>query len=273
MHNGIHFISGLPRAGSTLFSAILRQNPRFHASVSSGVTALVLNALTEMSQASESNAFYHEERRLNVLRGMFEGYYHDVHRRRTVFDTNRIWCSKLALLDKLYPKAKVICCVRDLSWVYDSIEALIQRNPTELSRIFAFEAAGTVYDRFEHVARGNGLVGFAYNALRQACFGPHADKLLLLTYETLTSDPARAMQEVYAFLGMKPFQHDFANIAFDVDVEAFDRYLGTPGLHSVGGSISPRARRSVLPPDLFARAANDAFWRDPARRPEGLRIV
>ena len=52
-----------------------------------------------------------------------------------------------------------------------------------------------------------------------------------------------------------------------------DRYLGTPGLHSVGGSVAPRTRRSVLPPDLFARAANDAFWRDPARRPEGLRIV
>jgi sulfotransferase len=30
MQNGIHFISGLPRSGSTLLAAILRQNPRFH---------------------------------------------------------------------------------------------------------------------------------------------------------------------------------------------------------------------------------------------------
>ncbi|MBU0835751.1 MAG: sulfotransferase, partial [Gammaproteobacteria bacterium] len=26
-----HFISGLPRSGSTLLAALLRQNPRFHA--------------------------------------------------------------------------------------------------------------------------------------------------------------------------------------------------------------------------------------------------
>jgi hypothetical protein len=31
MLNGIHFISGLPRSGSTLLAALPRQNPRFHA--------------------------------------------------------------------------------------------------------------------------------------------------------------------------------------------------------------------------------------------------
>jgi hypothetical protein len=35
MENGIHFISGLPRSGSTLLAAILRQNPHFHATISS----------------------------------------------------------------------------------------------------------------------------------------------------------------------------------------------------------------------------------------------
>jgi hypothetical protein len=32
MQDGTHFISGLPRSGSTLLAAILRQNPRFHPS-------------------------------------------------------------------------------------------------------------------------------------------------------------------------------------------------------------------------------------------------
>jgi len=32
-----HFISGLPRSGSTLLSAILRQNPRFYAGMTSPV--------------------------------------------------------------------------------------------------------------------------------------------------------------------------------------------------------------------------------------------
>jgi len=33
----LHFISGLPRSGSTLLSAILRQNPRFYAGMTSPV--------------------------------------------------------------------------------------------------------------------------------------------------------------------------------------------------------------------------------------------
>jgi hypothetical protein len=42
MDKGIHFISGLPRSGSTLLSALLRQNRRFHASMTSPVGSLVM---------------------------------------------------------------------------------------------------------------------------------------------------------------------------------------------------------------------------------------
>ena len=42
MQNGIHFISGLPRSGSTLLVAILRQNPRFHAGMTSPVGAMYM---------------------------------------------------------------------------------------------------------------------------------------------------------------------------------------------------------------------------------------
>ena len=40
MPETFHFISGLPRSGSTMLSAILRQNPRFHAGMSSPVASL-----------------------------------------------------------------------------------------------------------------------------------------------------------------------------------------------------------------------------------------
>ena len=41
MARTIHFISGLPRSGSTLLAAILRQNPSLHAHISSPVGALI----------------------------------------------------------------------------------------------------------------------------------------------------------------------------------------------------------------------------------------
>ncbi len=116
-----------------------------------------------------------------------------------------------------------------------------------------------------------GLVGFAYDALKQACYGAQADRLLLVQYETLVSEPAKVMQAIYAFLGETPFAHDFEQV--DYDVTEFDRRAGTPGLHTVRGKVHAEPRQTVLPPDLFRRFANDAFWRDPKLLPRGLRII
>ncbi|MFS4516638.1 sulfotransferase, partial [Delftia tsuruhatensis] len=63
MPRTLHFISGLPRSGSTLLAGILRQNPRFHAAMSSPVAGLVNGALEQMGAGSESHAFFDEARR------------------------------------------------------------------------------------------------------------------------------------------------------------------------------------------------------------------
>ena len=271
MKNGVHFISGLPRSGSTLLSALLRQNPKLHASITSPVGSLVLGALHEMSAAHEGSVFVDDARRKAVLHGIFDGYYHDIHPTKTVFDTNRVWCSKFPALRLLYPQAKMICCVRDMPWIYDSMERLIQRNALQPSKIFGFEASGTAHDRFEALNRSNGMVGFPWTGLRQAFYGTDADRLLLVTFETLTQSPARAIDAIYKFFDLAPFKHDFANIEFDVS--AFDTYLGTPGLHTVGKQVKSAPRTSVLPPDLFNRVVNDTFWKDPTQNTHGVHIV
>lgn len=49
----VHLISGLPRSGSTLLAALLRQNPRFHAAMSSPVASLLNGALEQMGANNE----------------------------------------------------------------------------------------------------------------------------------------------------------------------------------------------------------------------------
>src|SRR5271155_2851386 len=91
MQNGIHFISGLPRAGSTLLSALLRQNPRFYAGMTSPVGSLFNAMLRETSQRNETAVFVDDELRERLLRAVFEACYADVHATHVVFDTNRQW--------------------------------------------------------------------------------------------------------------------------------------------------------------------------------------
>ena len=272
VQQGIHFISGLPRSGSTLLAALLRQNPALHAGMTSPVGSLFTTMLREVSQGNETAVFIDDAQREALLRGLFDNYYFRVHPARTVFDTNRLWTSKLPTLAALYPAAKVICCVRHVPWVLDSIERLIRRNHLELSKIFNFEPGGTVYSRVEGLGSGTGMVGFAWNALREAWFGEQADRILLVTYETLTERPQAALDAVYDFTGLPRFQHNPENVGYD-DAAEFDARLGTPGLHRVGTRVSPVARRTLLPPDLFRRFEPDSFWRDPAQNVNRVRVV
>ena len=112
MQNGIHFISGLPRAGSTLLGALLRQNPALHASITSPVGSLVGAVLRDMCQENETSIFIDGAQRRALLAGLFDSYYHAIHPTKTVFDTNRGWTGRIDLLAHLFPECRVICCVR-----------------------------------------------------------------------------------------------------------------------------------------------------------------
>ena len=273
MQNGIHFIAGLPRAGSTLLAALLRQNPRFHAGMTSPVGVIFNAMLTATSTRNESAVFIDSDQRRRLLRACFDAYYADIALSQLVFDTNRQWTTKLPALTQLFPDAKVICCVRNPAWVLDSIESLIHSNAFDLSNIFNNDAGGTVYSRIEGLARGDGMAGFAWNALREAVFGPHADRLLLVRYESLTARPIPVLRAIYDFINEPLFAHDPDHIEPCYDMVEFDKRLGTPGLHEIGSAVRMKERPTILPPDLFTRYAADAFWEDPTNIPPSVRLV
>ncbi|WP_248744076.1 MULTISPECIES: sulfotransferase family protein [unclassified Pseudomonas] len=256
-----HFISGLPRSGSTLLSAILLQNPRFHAGMTSPVGALFSGVLEQCSAGSEFGAVIDTDMRRRLLRGLFDSYYADKADKPVVFDTNRQWSSRLPAISDLFPKAKVIACVRNVAWVMDSLERLYRANPYENTKLFGDAVErNTVYSRCETLAQRNRLVGFAWAALKEAYYGEHADSLLIIDYDLLTQAPERVLRLVYDFIGEPWFEHDFEHLAYDAP--EFDQALGVAGLHKVKPKVALQSRRTILPPDLFKQYADLSFWLD-----------
>jgi sulfotransferase len=259
----LHFISGLPRSGSTLLAALLRQNPRFHAAMTSPVGSLVNGLLEVMSGENESAVFLSDEQKQQLILSLFSTYYQSQSDKDVIFDTNRLWCSKLPLIHELFPEAKVICCVRNIAWVMDSIELLIRRNVFELSKLFNNRGErSTVYSRTEALSGGGRLVGFAYNALREAFYSQHSDCLLLVDYDLLVQEPKQILTLIYQFLGQEYFDHDFNNV--DYSEPEFDSNLRTQGLHSVRRKVEFIARETILPPDLFEQFNQWSFWTNPS---------
>jgi hypothetical protein len=85
-----HFISGLPRSGSTLLSAILSQNPRFHANMSGPLGGMFDTMLSELSDHNEYSVFISNDQRRRMLKGLFDGYYGPEFSADVIFDTNRV---------------------------------------------------------------------------------------------------------------------------------------------------------------------------------------
>ncbi len=265
----IHFISGLPRSGSTLLAAILRQNPTYHAAMASPLAEMFISLMRSMSGANEFSLFITEQQRHRVLRSIVESYYADLSEKRIIFDTNRAWCSLLPALANLFPEAQVICCVRSPAWILDSTEQQVQRNALQPSKIFGYDVPGTVYQRAESMMKGP-LLGTSLRSLRQAWFGDHAHKLVAIRYNSLTDRPLETMTQLYASLGEEYFAHDFDHLAYEEP--DFDARLGLPGFHTVARRVESRRRQTILPPDLFSQH-DSSFWDMPGQNPRNVRII
>lgn len=257
-----HFISGLPRSGSTLLSGILRQNPRFHAGMTSPVASMVNSALELMGANGEFYTFFDEQKRKRICRALFDAYYADKTAHEVIFDTNRMWTARLHQLVELFDDFKVICCVRNPAWIMDSFEVIHRRNPFDYSRMFNPGSRQTVYSRCDALIATGGVVGNAWTALKEAYYGAYSDRLLLIDYDLLTQRPARTIELLYRFIGEPPFAHDFD--AVEYEASEFDNSLGIKGLHSVRRKVEFVPRRTILPPDLFAKYHAMDFWQDNA---------
>jgi|HubBroStandDraft_6_1064221.scaffolds.fasta_scaffold389144_1 sulfotransferase len=269
MNRQLHFIAGLPRSGSTLLSAILRQNPSFRASISSPLADMFASLLNVMSSDSAFASRISDDQRTRVLRALCDAYYAHESPEAVVFDTNRRWNSFLPVLAQLFPTVKLIVCVRSPAWILDSLEQQVQRNAIRPAKFFKEEQGGTVYSRVSALMSG-GMVSSAIHGLRQAWFGEFAAHIIAVRYDSVTEKPTEVMDRLYDLLCVQRFRHDFENL--DYDEPEFDAELGLPGFHRVACRVERPHRTTILPPDLF-RQYHHSFWDDEAQNPRGVTVL
>lgn len=238
--------------------ALLRQNPRIHAGMSSPVASLMEGVIGQVSAGTELSTMVSAEQRAELVRGLFDSYYKDFSE-DIIIDTNRAWTAQLPALMQLFPEAKLICTVRNVAWVMDSLERQYRNNVFEHTRLFNTPAErSTVYTRLEALAGPNRLVGYAWHALQEAVWSEFADRIVIVDYDIFSQRPEEVIGLIYKFLDEEAYNHDFENVEYDAP--AFDAQLGVQGLHRVHKKVEPRARKTILPPDLFERYAKLSFW-------------
>ncbi len=207
-----------------------------------------------------------------MLRGLFQSYYAGKLSGQVIFDTNRSWTGRIPLLAQLFPHSRVICCVRDVGWILDSLERIRAKNPLQHPKLISQQNSSTVCARAEALMNSkSGLIGTAWSTLREAWFAEEARSLIVIHYDSLVRRPQQIVQRLYRELGEEPFHHDFENVHYEE--LAYDAELGLPGLHTVRPVVRPEERSARIPPDLFAKYANTNFWSQPELNTRGVTVL
>lgn len=258
MQKQYYFISGLPRSGSTLLSAILNQNADIKSEIS-GPLARFSRAIIE--QSSDQGGYRFQcpaEKRKLLIQNLFETYYSDSNATYN-FNCNRGWSLMLPLLKDLFPYTKVILCVRDLPWVLDSFETLIRKNPYSATTMFSPDENINVYTRANTLMRSDRPVGFAFEGVKHAITSLERNMLYILEYDQLAKNPEKTMREIHHFLNIPYYQYDFNNVESTHD--EFDSDVNLKGLHTTRKEVKFIERQSIIPPDLWEQYKHYSIWR------------
>jgi len=253
-----YFISGLPRSGSTLLSAILKQNPKFYADIASPVSGLFEGMINSFSM-TENSQNIDEERRKDSLIGFVEGYYKNIDR-SVIFDSSRSWASKTYLLKTLFPNTKIICCVRDIAWILDSFERIANYNSLNINTFVDDEARPCVETRcMSYMDPTKG--GQVYKPLKHLEDGLSAnpEMIHLVEYDDLCYNPEKIMKKIYDFIQEDYYNHDYNNVEYKN--ELFDLSYGMRDLHTVRKKVEYKHRKTILPKSVWDKYQKLEFWR------------
>jgi sulfotransferase len=230
-----YFLSGLPRCGSTLLSAILSQNPLIYSGGNSPVCQLMWDMQVSVNTSSQEQILANNKLHIanNLISNIPYLYYQDV-TENIVFDKCRSWTLKPNLdLIKNYitNEPKIILLIRPIHEIINSFCDLYKKNKLYCNpEIFLEEYS-------EPIMRS--LDGVIYILKNES-----KENYILIKYDELVSNTSQVIKNIYTFLELDYFEHRLDNL-FVKDPED-DTVYGLNGMHSIRGTVSKRYVKNYL---------------------------
>lgn len=258
-------MSGLPRSGSTLLSALLNQNPEIHSSTNSPLldtihyTEEYLLYASEQYKAHPKPAAAHK-----VLSSIPHNYYFDTPE-PIIIDKSRGWVNQIQhIKDYITPEPKIICPVRNIQDIMCSFLALIEKSQT-----LSFIDKGllennlelTNDNRCEFLMSSIGIIGQSYHALAEAYRKGYQRNILILEYDNLISNPQKEMDRIHWFLNIPFYSYDFSNVKPKYDEN--DYVYGLENMHTVRSKVNKihRDNSKYLSKTIINKYKEMEFWR------------
>lgn len=257
----LNFISGMPRAGTTLLCNLLNMNENFHVTP----TSAVLDTIKVMRSNFSHDQTWKAQNRLEIaddfkngIKGFVQGFFekHDV-----VFDKSRGWPNNLKLIDDILGNTdtKVIWCYRDPVEIIGSIEAQYQKT-SMLESIDEQNAPGafaTLDRRIGTFLSDGGLVTFPVEALIDAIEMGYGDRILIIKYYDLTNNTQFVLDDIHDFIGEPRVTYDFSKLK--QSTFEFDGMYNYKFLHTIKEGSVTYKKSDVELPTKYVNIINNKF--------------
>mgnify|MGYP003334193269 FL=1 len=254
MKKQLHFLSGIPRSGSTVLAAILNQNPATHVSTTSGLVHALDGLANTWHSAGLLNQNDPDRTKLaQTMRGAIDAFYEDTDK-PIIIDKGRGWPIPIiisAMTQVLGHKPKIIATVRSIP---DCMASFVRvAKPENL-------------DEFMYTGQLSDHLRAAYISL-QSGYEYDPDCFCIIEYEELLKDPKAQIDRIHAFLELPDFNYDFDHIDGSTVAEDDENLHGYDGMHD----IKPKLERlhSDDPRDIlqhhYGTFCQPEFWLDTPR--------
>ena len=254
MKKQLHFMSGVPRSGSTVLAAILNQNPETHVSTTSGVV-FALDALANVWHSQDLLGENDKERTklAGTMGAVLDTFYEDCEE-PVIIDKGRGWPIPTilsAMTQVLGEKPKIIATVRSIP---DCMASLVRvAKPDDLDEFIYSEVLST------HLKA-------AYISLQTGYeFAPEC--FCIVEYEDLVAEPKAQLARIHKFLDLPDFEYDFTVIDGTSVQEDDEEIHGYEGMHDIAPVLAKQHNED--PKDVlkhhYTTFCQPEFWLDKPR--------
>ena len=239
-------LSGLPRSGTTLLSALLNQNPDIYVTTTSPFIEILWRNHLIWEEENTVGTQNIQEAKIPFLRKLTDAYYSELTDKPIIIDKRRHWQSvtNIELYEKVYGELpKIICPVRSVDEIIASYIKIYKKNKLE----------------FGYEEDWEGKFELAYRQLKDCFESGYKDYLLLIEYDDLIDDTANTLGRIYKFMELPEYGHNL-NYVFSSEPEA---NYGINGLHDISHTIGKTGTesRKILTKEQFNKYHTWNFWR------------
>ena len=257
----LHFISGLPRSGSTLITNILKQNPKIHGESVSSLSSIFATTYYNWNNYDQNNEYLNENAKIGVLSSILSGYYHHIEK-QIIFDKDRGWVQLLPIVENILQReVKILICVRNPAEILSSFEKLRKENPLFLTLPDkGLREKTSIASRAYFYAGPEGPLGMAHRNITDAITMGYLNRFLFVDYGKYCSTPKAQTKRIYDFFEISYYDHDFDNIIQEEQYN--DLAVGLPNLHKIKSQINKTTINPVeyLGLDLYEQYNREIFW-------------